>query len=375
MHRPYRSEVLGHLGLVAGMFGELSIGEVLDRPMNHTPETRLVTLGSAAKAMVLNRLGFVNQLRYLVPMFFHNNPTERLIAPGVKAQYLHTDTLGRALTTLYDDGVTPLYSLMAATTAQRLGLAPTCAHLDCTHFPADGRDTRAAAPAEQVIQIIRGYSRDHRPALHHVRLDVSGAHQARIPRLMNPCSGHNSDVHGMGQVVTEDITLLQTTDGSTTLMADSVRHSTENHQKAGCDADHVDYPSPRRAGRNASRPSPSRSADHDPAAGRLSSSTGEIRLWRYAPALAAGVLRPSPPPGAVQWCPILAQAKRGRSRGLATALPQRLCLGCGCPAGPHHRCAGVAGHFSARGDRLAHAAAQPAGPPKPSRLAGQDRIP
>jgi uncharacterized membrane protein len=30
MHRPYWSEVLDHLGLVAGMFDELSIGDVLD---------------------------------------------------------------------------------------------------------------------------------------------------------------------------------------------------------------------------------------------------------------------------------------------------------------------------------------------------------
>ena len=65
MHRPYCSEVLDHLGLVAGMFDELGIGDVLDRAMQHTPETRIVTVGSAVKAMVLNGLGFVNQQLYL----------------------------------------------------------------------------------------------------------------------------------------------------------------------------------------------------------------------------------------------------------------------------------------------------------------------
>ena len=100
MHRPYWSEVLDHLGLVAGMCDELGIGNVLDRATQQTPETRFVTVGRAVQAMVLHGLGFVNQQLYLVPLFFQNKPTQRLIAPGVDAQHLHDDTLGRALDTL-----------------------------------------------------------------------------------------------------------------------------------------------------------------------------------------------------------------------------------------------------------------------------------
>ena len=97
MHQPYSSEVLDHLGLVAGMFDELGIGEVLDRTIKHTPGRRIVTVGHAVKAMVLNGLGFVNPQLYLVPLFFQNKPTQRLIAPGVDAQHLHDDTLGRRI--------------------------------------------------------------------------------------------------------------------------------------------------------------------------------------------------------------------------------------------------------------------------------------
>jgi transposase len=60
----------------------------------------MVTVGNAVKAMVLNGLGFVNQQLDLVPRFFQNKPTHRLIAPGIAAQYLHDDALGRALDTL-----------------------------------------------------------------------------------------------------------------------------------------------------------------------------------------------------------------------------------------------------------------------------------
>lgn len=54
MPRPYCSDVLDHLGLVAGMFEELGIGDVIDHATQHNPETRLVTAGNAVKAMVLN---------------------------------------------------------------------------------------------------------------------------------------------------------------------------------------------------------------------------------------------------------------------------------------------------------------------------------
>jgi transposase len=231
MPRLYRSEILDHLGLVAGMYDELGIGEVLDRTLQQTPETRFVTVGNAVKAMVLNGLGFVHQQLYLVPMFFQNKPTQRLVAPGIEAPQLHDDTLGRALDTLYAAGVTELYSLIAVTAAQRLGLTPTVAHLDSTSFHVDGHDNSSQEPDEHVIHMTRGYSRDHRPDLNQVMLDLMVEHQAGIPVLMKPLSGNTSDARDFGQVVTEHMRQLQTTYGTTCLVADSALYSEENLQK------------------------------------------------------------------------------------------------------------------------------------------------
>ena len=121
----YRSQVLDHLGLVAGMFDELGIGDVIDQATQQNPEMRDLTVGEAVKAMVLNGLGFINQALYLVPRFFQNKPTYRLISPRVAPAQLNDDALGRALDILYAYGVTELYSLIAVTAAQRLGLRPT----------------------------------------------------------------------------------------------------------------------------------------------------------------------------------------------------------------------------------------------------------
>src|SRR5262245_28073635 len=123
--QPYRTQVLDHLGLVVGMFEELGITEVIDRATKQDPEMRIVTAGHAVKAMVLNGLGFINQQLYLVLHFFQNKPISRLIVLGIQVSYLNDDTLGRVFDTLYDFGVTELYSLIAATAATRLGLTRT----------------------------------------------------------------------------------------------------------------------------------------------------------------------------------------------------------------------------------------------------------
>jgi transposase len=104
----YRSQVFDHFGLVAGMFDELGLGDVIDQATQQNPEMRDLTVGEAVKAMLLNGLGFINQALYLVPRFFQHKPTSRLIAPRVAPAQLNDDALGHALDTLYAYGVTEL---------------------------------------------------------------------------------------------------------------------------------------------------------------------------------------------------------------------------------------------------------------------------
>jgi transposase len=232
MPHSYRSQILDHLGLVAGMFDALGLGEVIDRATRHHPDTRIVTTGDAVKAMVLNGLGFVNQQLYRVPRFFQDKPTSRLLAPLlIEAQHLNDDALGRALDALYNYGVTALYSLIAATAAERLGLAPRFAHLDSTSFHVDGRYNSDHAPDERVVHLTRGYSRDHRPDLNQVMLALIVEQQAGIPVLMKPLSGTSSDAPAFGQIVREHIAPLHTTYGTTYVVADSALYREDNLQK------------------------------------------------------------------------------------------------------------------------------------------------
>jgi transposase len=213
------------------MFDELGIGDVIDQATQQNPEMRDLTVGEAVKAMGLNGLGFINQALYLVPSFFQNKPTSRLISPRVVPGQLNDDALGRAVDTLYSYGVTELYSLMAATAAKRLELTPRFAHLDSTSFHVDGRYNSDEEPTEQVIHSTRGYSRDHRPDLNQVMLELIVEHQAGIPVLMKPLSGNSSDAQDFGEAVRTHVHQLQTTHGMTYLVADSALYSEANLQK------------------------------------------------------------------------------------------------------------------------------------------------
>jgi transposase len=104
-------------------------------------------------------------------------------------------------------------------------------HLDSTSFHVDGRYNSEEEPEAEVMHITRGYSRDHRPDLNQVRLELMVEHQAGLPVLMPPLSGNSRDVQEFGHVIKASMAPLHTTSGSTYLVADSALYSEDNLQK------------------------------------------------------------------------------------------------------------------------------------------------
>ena len=78
------------------------------------------------------------------------------------------------------------------------------------------------------MHLTQGDSRDHRPDLHQVMLELIVEHQAGIPVLMKPLSGNSRDAHEFGQAIRDHIEPLQSTDGTTYWVADSARYSEDN---------------------------------------------------------------------------------------------------------------------------------------------------
>lgn len=222
------SKELDHLGLVAGMFDELEIGERIDEHIAQDFEQRKVSVGQAVKAMVINGLGFVRQSLYLTPQFFETRPTERLIGEGIEPGHLHDDTLGGALDSLYEYGVTELFRDVSAHAVERLGLTSRFAHLDATSFSFHGEYESEGDPEDGVISIRQGYSRDQRPDLNQVVLDLMVEHQAGLPMLMEPLSGNSSDQGSFPELIDRHLSHLQRAHGFDYVVADSALYSADH---------------------------------------------------------------------------------------------------------------------------------------------------
>ncbi|MDQ2694052.1 MAG: IS1634 family transposase, partial [Pseudomonadota bacterium] len=190
------------------MYDELGIGELIDMLIPQDSGARHVSVGQAVKAMVLNGLGFTERRLYLMPEFFQPLPVQRLIGPGVEAGHLNDDTLGRALEAVYQADVTALFSQIAQRACQRLKLVPRVGPLDTTRFKVEGvYNSDQEAPAEGVVHITRGYSRDHRPDLNQVVLNLLVEQRARLPLLMAPISGNQADVTTFTQPIEQHIVM------------------------------------------------------------------------------------------------------------------------------------------------------------------------
>jgi|APLak6261662433_1056034.scaffolds.fasta_scaffold06395_1 transposase len=230
----YSSYNLDHLGLIAGMVDELGLPELIDTVVKQDHEQRQVSVGQCVKAMILNGLGFVNRALYLMPHFFKDKPVERLLGDGINAEHLNDDALGRALDTIYAYGPEALYGQLAAQAVKRLGLSCKVGHIDTSSFHVDGvyNSDREDVP-EGVIHITQGYSRDHRPDLNQVILQLISEHQTGIPLWMDALSGNSSDKASFRQTLNAHLKQLQDGVGLSLIVADSALYTAKTLQDLG----------------------------------------------------------------------------------------------------------------------------------------------
>jgi len=79
---------IAHLGLVAGIIDTLGIVVYIDEGI---PKKRhhAVTRSEATKALLLNGLGYVERRLFLMPEYFEDIATERLIKEGIKPDQMN----------------------------------------------------------------------------------------------------------------------------------------------------------------------------------------------------------------------------------------------------------------------------------------------
>ena len=166
----YSTKSLDHLGLVASFCTEIGIADYIDNHIPSHSQHKKVSYGQCVVAMILNGLGFVGRTLHMYPQYFADKPLERLLGSGVSSDSINDDVLGRCLDKLYEVGVSELYQGLAEKVVRHLGLSCTSVHMDSTSFHVDG--DYETEDDFQGVCLVRGYSRDHRPELNQVILNL-----------------------------------------------------------------------------------------------------------------------------------------------------------------------------------------------------------
>ena len=156
------------------------------------PNGRKVSSGQATQAMILNALSFVGRAMYLMPEYLRNKPVDLLIDQSVTAEDFNDDTLGRCLDNLYAAGVTEIFYQVAAHALAVYGIGSDFVHLDSSSFHLHGAYD-VDEPEREAISITYGYSRDHRPDLKQVVLQLITHHKSALPVWLEVLSGNSSD--------------------------------------------------------------------------------------------------------------------------------------------------------------------------------------
>lgn len=220
------SKLVDHLGLVAGICKELQIAQIIDSCIPNESADQIVSTGTGVVAMILNGLGFVNKRLYMVSNFFENKPIAKLLeVPYLKSEHLNDDTLGRLLDRVYQYGVSELYSQVSSKVLSYLqkeyALKSEIGQLDNSTIHMHGTSYEGVEQGEGLLEIRPGYSKDNRPDLNQVGIQLIVEHKSRIPMLFKVLSGNHSESKSYRQTIHQHISGLQEDVGLKWIVADS----------------------------------------------------------------------------------------------------------------------------------------------------------
>ena len=216
-----------HLGLISAFCGEIGLVGMIDSLAPKLGE-HAVSHGEVMLAMILNGLGFHSRTLHMFPDFFEDKPLERLIRPGIEAKHLNDDALGRTLDCLFELGVSEIYQVLAERVIDKLGIQADSVHLNITSFHVDGEYAQDANDGTACISLVCGYSRDHRPDLNQVVLELICENRTGIPVYMQALSGNTNDAKAFATVIKHYIKSLKAAQNCRYFVGDAALYCQES---------------------------------------------------------------------------------------------------------------------------------------------------
>ena len=183
--------------------------DMIDERLPLSPDKGVhISMGKRVAAMILNGLGFMDDRLYMFPEFLKSVPVQRFFGPDVTADHFNDDALGRCLDAIYACGPTRLFSEVAFAIGIKQGLLGKTARFDTTSLVVYGDydeesasedtapDSEASAESASQLQPFapkHGYSKEGRPDLKQVVLNLATTGKASLPIWMESLSGNASD--------------------------------------------------------------------------------------------------------------------------------------------------------------------------------------
>ena len=195
-------KVLDHLGLIAVTLEKVGLIKKIDQRLPlEKPKT---TMGQRVAVVIFNGLGFVDDRLYMFPEFLHNKPVDRLFDGDVEAENFNDDALGRCLDAIYAYGTTKLLSEVAFEIEIEQGLLGRTFNIDTTFLTVSGdyeeeegtsQKSSVQSPLDASSGAVprHGYSKDHRPDLKQMVLNLATTGAAGFLIWMEAHSGNASD--------------------------------------------------------------------------------------------------------------------------------------------------------------------------------------
>jgi transposase len=169
---------------------DLKIAELIDGKLGTYPDESL-SAGETVVGMIINGLGFSNKPLSLTPLFFQHCPLPLLFREGVKAEDFNRFKLGRVLDRCHAYGTELLFSEISLAVCRQENVETRFNSLDSTSFTLSG--DYLAKTDDDTVAIKLGYSKDHRPDLKQVMLEMMVCHDGGIPLLGKALDGNASD--------------------------------------------------------------------------------------------------------------------------------------------------------------------------------------
>ena len=211
------------------MCQELNISEIVNSHIVKGDQ-RTLSHGDAVVSMILNGLGFTGMPLYMSPQYFEDKPISELLGKeNIEAENINDIALGRTLDTIYEYGVSDLFSKIASKAVKTLGVSSKIGHLDSTAFATHIEKEKESD--DGIIEIKKGHSKDYRADLNQIALNMIVENRANLPIYLKVCSGNQSDKIEFAEIIEKQIDSLKNDYGIEYIVVDSALYTKDNIEK------------------------------------------------------------------------------------------------------------------------------------------------